>query len=120
MPTTSFDISGIVINVAQKTDTLDDIIDYVSQHIESWVDCNIIWDATLLDWESISSQSIRALAQNVILLSNKRLGSKTAIFVDSDVGFGMMRMLQMLADEKNKITFRVFKTKNQALSWLNE
>ena len=119
MPITIFEESGIVINVAQKTDTLDNIVDYISQHIESWVNYNVIWDVTLLEWESINSQSIRSFVQNTILLSNKRLGHKTAILANSDVGFGMMRMLQMLAEEKNKIEFRVFRTKAQALSWIN-
>ena len=42
------------------------------------------------------------------------------ILVDSDVGFAMMRMLQILAEGKIQIEFCVFRDRSEAEAWLAE
>jgi len=111
--------TNIVVNAAEKGDTFDDIIDFISDHIESWRRHQVLWDMTLFDFQSIDSHSIRSLVRKGIPLSKKRFGLKTAILVNSDLAFGMMQMLQLLAHEQVKVEIGVFRDKDQATKWLN-
>jgi hypothetical protein len=112
--------TGIIINSVEESDTLDDIIGYITQHVAEWSSHQVLWDLTLLDFNVINSESIRSLIQKGLSLSEKRTGLKTALLVDNDLGFGMMRMLQILSEERLKIEFGVFRGKDEALEWLNE
>ncbi len=120
MSITSVIESGVVINAVEECDTFDDIFDYVAQHVDAWVNRQVLWDMTLFNFQSIDSQSIRSFIQKGASLSEKRLGLKTAFLVDSDLAFGMMRMLQILAEESLKIEFGIFRSKDEALRWISE
>ena len=122
MSRTSINESGVVINVAEEIDTIDDIFAYVSQHIDSWVDSDVLWDLSLFDFQTLDSKDIRNLIQKGSLLSKKRLGLKTAFLVTSDLGYGMMRMLQIMAEGELKFEIGVFRSneQDQALAWLSK
>ena len=62
---------------------------------------------------------VRAFVWRSASFSEKRTGLKAALFVDSDVGFGLMRMMQLFADKQFKFEFEVFRDKEQALHWLS-
>ena len=118
MSTTSVNESGVIINEAEEFDTVDDIIDFVAQHIHEWVNHQVLWDMTLFDFLSIDSQVISYIIRKAAPLSEKRSGLKTAILVESDLGFGMMRMLEMMGDEDIKMDIGVFRNRDEALNWL--
>ena len=118
MSITSKNEAGVVINSVEDSDTLNDILDYVPQHIDTWGNRQILWDFTLLNFESIDEDSIRSMIRRGKLLSEKRPGLKSAILVNSDLGFGMMRMLGFLSFERLKFEIQVFRKKEKALQWL--
>jgi len=117
---TSIYEAGVVINSVEDVDTLDDILDYVVQHVDAWGNSQVIWDMNLFNFQSICADSIHSFVSRAKPLSEKRPGIKNAIIVDSDLGFGMMRMLGMLSENNLKITINVFRSKDQALQWLND
>ncbi len=124
MAITSVFESNIVVNTIEGSDTLDDILDFVSDsgRIDSWETRQVLWDVTLFDFPSIDSASVRSFVSRGTSLAaqEQRSGLKTAILVNSDLGFGMMRMLQILAEEHFKFELRVFRDRDLAVKWLEE
>ena len=120
MSITSIYEAGVYIRSVEHGDTLDDIVDYVSCHIDEWSKSPALWDMTLFNFQAIDQDSIRFFISKGKSLTKKRSGLKTAFLVDSDLGFGMMRMLQLIADEKVYVKFSVFRSKDKALQWLAE
>ncbi len=119
MTITSFSERNIVFNAVEEGDTLDDLFDFASEHVDTWGRGQVLWDMTLFDFPSLDSNSVRSLVNRGAPLSEKRSGLKTAILVDSVLGFGMMRMLQLLAEEQFKFHFGVFRNRDEAIEWLN-
>jgi len=107
-----------IVNTADPEATLAEVFDYVSGNIASWADKQVFWDLRLFDFTSIDAQSIRSFLGPAAPLSETRRGLKTAILVDSDVGFGMMRMLQILSEGKIQIELGVFRDRTEAFAWL--
>lgn len=112
--------SDLVINAVEEGDTLSDIIEFVSNNIDSWGSRQVFWDATLLDFQSIDSASIQSFVKKGAPFSEKRAGLKTAILVDSDFAYGMMRMFQIIAEGRMKIEYGVFRDKESAIEWLRD
>ena len=110
--------SGTVFNVIGHGDTLEDFLDYVKQHIDEWTEYQVMWDLSALDFARIDSSSIRNLIRKGQEVSRKRSGMKTAFLVESDLGFGMMRMFQLIADQDIDIEFSVFRNSEDAICWL--
>ena len=111
--------SGVVLNSVDASDTFEDIFFFVGRHVDSWGESQVLWDLTLFDFESTHTHSIASLVSRGALMSQKCSGLKTAVIVCSDLGFGMMRMFQSMAEEKIQIEFGVFRTKPDALAWLS-
>ena len=111
--------SGVVINSIEATETADDIIDYIATHVNSWTDSHILWDMTPFDFLTLNSQNIRVALDKLASMNNLHPRVKRAILVDSDLGFGMMRMLQLLSDGVLSVEINVFKDQDLALKWLN-
>ena len=120
MSITSTYEGSVVVNSVEDDDSLVDILDYASRHIDEWRKCQVIWDMTLLNFQELSGESIRSFILRGASFTKKRSGMKTALLVDSDLGFGMMRMLQIIAEDKVHVIFKVFRSKGQALQWLAE
>ncbi len=120
MSITSAHEAGVVINSVEACDTFNDVLEYASQNIDEWGNNQVLWDFHLFDFDSIDTIAIRSFVKRAKILSNKRPGLKTALIIDSDLGYGMLRMLQMLSEETFKFTINVFRNSEQALQWLAE
>ena len=120
MSITSVIEAGVVFNSVEDDDTLEDIIDYIDHHVDAWGNRHILWDMTLFNFQSLDQHSIRSFKLSVEKISRKRTGLKTAILVNSDLGFGMTRMYETLVEEKNKEKSHIFKSKDQAFKWLSD
>ncbi|MDP6634801.1 MAG: hypothetical protein QGG42_07885 [Phycisphaerae bacterium] len=119
MSITSVIERGVVVNTVEQVDTFGDIFDFIANHIDSWKENQVLWDIRRFDFESIDSRSIRSFLRTAASVSETRSGMKTAIFVDSDIGFGMMRMLQILAEANIPVELGVFRNKERAIAWLH-
>ena len=112
--------ADVVINSVGDSEAFEDILEYLAQNLGTWGNRQVLWDVTSFNFQSVGPQSIRSLISDGISLSEKRSGLKTAILVDSDLGYGMMRMLQILAEERFKTSLGLFRSKDQALEWLSD
>ncbi len=111
---------GIVFNTAAEGASLDDFLEYVTANIQDWRTLPVCWDMSKLDYESLTGDTVRNVIYRAGDVASVRAGLKTAFTVDHDLGFGMMRMFQMIADEQLPIEFRVFRDKESAVAWLSE
>ena len=118
MSTTRMSSSGIIINVVEQGENLDDVFLFVAKNIESWTKNAVLWDMSCLDFKNLSPESIHRLIEKGAMISKKRDGLKTAIVAETDLGFGMMRMLQILAIGTLKFELNVFRNHEAALLWL--
>jgi hypothetical protein len=107
-----------IVNTAGSDVTLEEIFGYISRNIAAWTGKQILWDLRAFDFTSIDSQTIRSFLGPAAPLSETRRGLRTAILVESDVGFGMMRMLQILSEGKIQIELGVFRDRTEAFAWL--
>ena len=51
-------------------------------------------------------------------MSEKRKGLKTAVVAQSDLGYGMMRMLSIMAEGKFQFQLETFRSLSEAITWL--
>jgi|TARA_Y100000310_G_scaffold281529_1_gene302040 hypothetical protein len=80
---------------------------------------NILWDLTDYDFLQLDPQSVYVLAGKFPELSSGfRPGLKRAILVKSDLGFGMMRMLELLSEDSISTVLNVFRNREEAIEWL--
>jgi hypothetical protein len=112
--------SRIAIHIPDSTEDLKTIIIYISENIDLWKDKNTLWDVRALNFKEISSEALKSFTEKIQSVTRIREGLKTAFVVDSDLAFGMMRMLQLLYTEKTHIIVEIFKDRNEALKWLSE
>ena len=76
---------NIVYNEIEKDDTLDDIFEFISENIDEWKSHQVLWDMTLFAFRTISAASTRSLIEKSALISQKRSGRKSAIFINDIV-----------------------------------
>ena len=117
MSITSTSEADVVIISVKDDNKFESILDYMSTRMDEWGKSQVLWDMTLYNFQSIDSVSIRNFISRSKSLSEKRAGIKNAILVDSDLGFGMMRMLQLIAEDKLEVVLNVFRNKEKALQW---
>jgi hypothetical protein len=110
--------SGVVFNTVGTDTDLTDILKFIGDHYQEWHDADECWILTQMDFKSISPLVIRQFVDRTVSLSIHRAGRKAAIVVEADLGYGMMRMLQMLAEDKFKNHLAVFRSLESALEWL--
>ncbi len=120
MTTTRIDASGIVQNEIERGESLEDVLSFIGDHIGDWRDRDVLWDMSLLDFPSTNAAAVRAFMSGGAKYSKQRSGLRSAAVVDPDLGFGMMRMLEILMDARGDFEFRVFRSKDDALQWLGE
>ena len=83
----------------------------------------VLWDMSDATANSISHIEIREIVGLIRMSRKGRKGGKTAIVAASDVDFGLSRMLQILLEspeELHQVWLEVFRSKDEAVQWLNE
>ena len=70
----------------------------------------------------ISAKQVNQIALKLLGLREARKGGKTAIVTETDLTFGLARMLQILLDANQEkwVKTRVFRYMNRAKRWLCE
>jgi len=112
--------NNYVINIPDSTESLDSILKYIADNIVVWQDKNTLWDVSSIDFKHISSEAIKSFSEKIGPVTKVRQGLKTAFVVDSDLAFGMIRMLQTLYNDKINIVVQIFKNQRDAVQWLTK
>lgn len=77
---------------------------------------------TLSDMRGIevgfTSQGVARMLGVMQATSQRRSAAKAAIVVESDVAFGMGRMVEMRSEEHAEPSFRIFREMTEACRWL--
>ena len=108
----------IVYNAADGTTTSREFGEYIAQHASEWANHGVLWNLCDVSWSKMSAFSVyetRALVENT---RSMPIGIKTAILVDSLVGFGFARMYELLTDGNGKYFIKVFRNQADAIAWL--
>lgn len=80
-------------------------------------DLSQLWDFTRVERLDVTGAGVRSLAMGISPFSSL---SRRAIIVTDDAGFGMARMFLLMRDSDTGGSFRVFRDRESALSWLGE
>ncbi len=114
-------------NISVGADTSrSDLIEFVSSQYPEMSGSHTLWDLSLYNLDSSSANSARSIVNEYESISAnasptvKLLTKKCAILVNSDLGFGMARMFQTLADQRLNMEYRVFREKSEAVAWLTQ
>lgn len=112
--------SGVVVNTVSKGGTLDDIMVCLEKHVNEWTDKQILWDLRKFTIKSLYTQSIHSFISKIGKMSQKRQGQRTAVLVNSETAYRMLKMFKSLAGKKIKAELFVFRKKTDAMKWLAE
>jgi hypothetical protein len=110
---------SLVINTAKPGRSLFDLMHYIEAHITEWVGKQVVWDLTLFDFSEHQQIDFAAYFGKVRQLAALRSGLKTAIVVHSDDAFQTLQTFVSLIEGNLGIRFNVFKTIEDAQSWIN-
>ncbi len=96
-----------------------DLYDCLAHYFGGSVTLSTRWDITEAEVPAAPVDEICSLAQYVRSLSDARIGGKTAILSNDDLGYGMSRMLGTFYELENvPFEIQVFRRRNEATKWL--
>lgn len=108
---TFYDASGVV--------SAQDIIASNTEFYENEPTALLLWDFTRADLSGLSTEDLQGIVAGARRLAHLRPAGKTAIVAQSSLEFGMGRMYETFTEIwKHPIPHRVFKSREEALEWL--
>jgi hypothetical protein len=80
---------------------------------------HLLWDIPQSDIETASPDTLREFVRRGTLLGNQREGGRTALIATEDLHHGLGKMSENFFElESPAFTFRVFRSRTEATSWL--
>ncbi len=120
MAITSVIQSGIIVISADESATIDELISFITEQYNDWTEHHILWDLTKYNFNPANSGTVQSAVEKLKSISpDDRSHLKRAVLVNSELGFGMSRMLQSFADRSLSIKIMIFKEREEAIEWLN-
>jgi len=78
-----------------------------------------LWDLFKSDLSDITSDHLHRILSVAKDHAYLRKGGKTAFFISGSLGYGITRMYENIAGVHNHpVVFRVFRSKDEAMKWL--
>jgi hypothetical protein len=112
---------NIVFNTVTGPVTTSDIVDHIAVNIDNWIDKPVLWDISDADLSNITTQGWIDILRNGKSLAARRAGQKTALVSSKDLAFGMIRMLETMAEVlKIPLKFHSFRDIASAIEWLTQ
>ena len=99
--------------------TAADLYECLTHYLGGKVTLRTLWDITEAKVPAATVDEVCNLAQYVRNLSDARIGGKTAIISNDDLGYGMSRMLETLYElEHVPFEVQVFRRLDEAEAWI--
>lgn len=78
-----------------------------------------LWDLRAVeDLQRVTRRELETILVAASARIDDRGSGHTAVVMDSDLGFGLGRMFEMMSEEDLPITMRVFRDRKEAETWL--
>ena len=101
--------------------TIQEIIEYVNRFYKSSPTLKSLWDFTNATIDYLIADDMRTLFKLTNAMGSVREGGKTALVAPTDLGYGLSRMFQIMADTEDfPFNINVFRTLKEANQWLLE
>jgi len=111
--------SNIIVHRIIGTIYLEELLDYIQNHIDQWVKTPLIWDLNESNINHLDSDKVIDFVERLKPLTEKRTGEKTAFFAIDDSRFGMIRMLESISEMKKIFSkYKSFRTMKEGIEWL--
>ena len=68
---------------------------------------------------AVTSEEIRSTVSQLQNLNQYRRGRKTALVCPQDLAFGMMRMFQIMVEDKVEVQVNVFRSVDEGMEWIS-
>lgn len=82
---------------------------------------NNLWDLSRADFENVKEANMRKIIGVSKEIAPLRESGKTAIVTPTDLGYGLSRMYEILAEAKGSpISYRAFRNLQDARNWLDQ
>ena len=79
----------------------------------------LLWDMSQADVSHVTPDILRNFAKKSAILGVNRQGGRTAVVAPKDLQYGLARMSEVFLEaESAPFSFRVFRTRDEALQWL--
>lgn len=114
----STDMGPYILNELDDRCNLDEVYRYISNDYEPCTKKHLIWDLLSFNFEGVTYFTFSNFMDSVASFTKKRKGLKTAYVVHSDQSFMFIKILELIAKCKTKIIIRVFRSKEDAVSWV--
>ena len=102
------------IDIVELTANLKQI--YNSSDFNS--NMNVFWDFLEADFTSLSTEDLSIFKDYVAMHWGKEGKSKAALVVSDELGFGMLRMFELLMKSKTLNNIVIFKDIDKAKEWI--
>ena len=101
--------------------SFDEVKNAITSFYEGDHSLKVLWDLRAAVARAISSGQVEQIARLLDEYRGRSKGVKTAIVTPTDLNFGLSRMLisfMEIKEERYPVFMKVFRTMDEALSWL--
>jgi hypothetical protein len=81
---------------------------------------SIIFDYSDLDFTGFSSEDMRLVSDMVVQYKNSFGSGKWAFIISNDLQFGLMRMWEMITEDRVPMVIALFKNRPAAHDWISK
>jgi hypothetical protein len=97
----------------------EDIIAAIEGHYDRDFTNKVLWDFRDASYDAINLDQLESIAKETKRYSSLRSNGKTALVVESDLGFGLGRTFDSLMEfQVTEVAYMVFRDIDSAMKWL--
>ena len=106
-------------HVVTGTVSLDEMVEALENFYWQEPTQFVLWDMSKAESTHVTQDMLRSLVRRDVELGSRRRGGRTAICAPHDLQYALARMSEVFSEiEHAPFTFRVFRSRQDALMWL--
>ena len=99
--------------------TYDDLLEALREFYAGNPTKHVVWDLSAAEMGKINFEDLEHIAEFVMRYLSMRAGGKTAIVAPDDLGYGLGRIVDSLAESKDApIATHTFRNIDEAAKWI--